>query len=483
MNFDHLLGPLAAGSHIVIVTVLVLRVLGQRHPPGTSLAWMLLAIVVPYFGAGLYLLIGERPLGRRRGRHAAELLPILQAWVRRLPEARQQADEQSWLAIRRTAQGSIGLPALGGNQLELRSDTDAILRALIADIETARHTVLMEFYIWYPGGIADEVIDALCRAALRGVACRVLLDSAGSQHFFRSRLPRQLREAGVAVVAALPVSLVRAAFVRFDLRLHRKNVVIDGRVGWTGSMNLVDPGYFKQGAGVGQWIDAMCRLEGPAVEVLAGVFLWDWCVETGQALDMAAPGLPEVDILPRTGGGEVQVLPSGPGFEGEGAHRLLLAALYAARDEIVLTTPYFVPDEPLSMALEAAALRGVRVTVILPARVDSLLVRYASRSFFDRLLDAGVRIMRFEGGLLHTKSVTVDRELSLFGTTNLDVRSFRLNFELTLIIYDPRFTRELCALQESYLASSQQLNQQRWNARGRGVRLAENAARLVSPLL
>jgi len=483
MNFDHLLGPLAAGTHFLIVVVLVLRVLGQRHPPGTSLAWMFLAILVPYFGAGLYLLIGERPLGRRRGRHAAELMPILQAWVRRLPDASLHSPDQTWAAIRRTAQGSIGLPALGGNRLELKADTDAILRALIADIEAARHTVLMEFYIWHPGGIADEVVDALCRAARRGVACRVLLDSAGSQVFFRSRLPRQLQEAGVAVVPALPVSLLRAAFVRFDLRLHRKNVVIDGRIGWTGSMNLVDPEFFKQGAGVGQWIDAMCRLEGPAVEVLAGVFLWDWCVETGQALDMAAPGLAEAGSPAWAEGGEVQVLPSGPGFEGEGAHRLLLAALYAAHEEIVLTTPYFVPDEPLSMALEAAALRGVRVTVILPARVDSILVRYASRSFFDRLLDAGVRIMQFEGGLLHTKSVTVDRELSLFGTTNLDVRSFRLNFELTLIIYEPGFTRELCALQESYLASSYELDRNLWLTRGRGVRVAENAARLLSPLL
>ncbi|MCX9157128.1 cardiolipin synthase [Niveibacterium sp. 24ML] len=481
---DHL-GTLAAATHIVITAAFATRALMQRHPPSTTLAWLLLIVGVPYFGAVLYLFIGERQLGRRRGRHASRLLPLLVDWVRSLPAEILSTpnSEARWFTIRRTAQGAAGLPSTIGNHLSLRSDSGRILADIAADIDAARHTILIEFYIWHPGGQADDVAAALIRAAQRGVVCRVLLDAAGSRDFFRSDWPARLREGGVSVVEALPVGLLRAAFVRFDLRLHRKIIVVDGLVAWTGSLNLVDPLHFKQDAGVGEWVDAMARIEGPVVEMLAGVVLWDWCIETGEALGQVAPGLADALAAPVAGGAEVQVLPSGPGFEGESAHRLLLATLYAARAEIVLTTPYFVPDEPLFLALEAAALRGVSVTVIVPARVDSILVRHASRWSFEPLLEAGVRILQFNDGLLHTKSVTVDRSLALFGTTNLDIRSFRLNFEVTLVIYDQAFTAEIRALQDRYAQTAIPLDAAAWARRSTGARLAESGAHLVSPLL
>ncbi len=481
----HLSGYFALIAHAAIFIGLCLRVLMQRHPPGTSLAWMLLALALPYVGAGLYLLIGERPLGRRRGKRARELLPLLDDWVRRLPRQSDAADASAhrWRPIQRTSMAATGLPSQIGNRLALASDSGAILRQIGDDIQAATHTVLMEFYIWYPGGAADVVAEALIAAAQRGVSCCVLLDATGSREFFKSRWPARMRTAGVRLVSALPVGLLRAAFVRFDLRLHRKLVIVDGRIAWTGSLNLVDPRFFKQHAGVGEWVDAMSRIEGPVVATLAGVFLWDWCVETGMRPESIAPGLLAAMSPPLTDAGEIQVLPSGPGFEGDGAHRLLLAAFYVAQQEIVLTTPYFVPDEPLALAIEAAALRGVKVVVVLPERVDSMLVRYASRSLFDRLLAAGVCIEQFSGGLLHTKSVVVDRSLALFGTTNLDIRSLRLNFELTLVVYDIAFAEQLHALQEQYRLSAQPLDAARWSRRGRATRLAENLARLVSPLL
>ncbi|GAA5185085.1 cardiolipin synthase [Niveibacterium umoris] len=485
MTLSTTLGSLAAVAHLVITVTFAVRALMQRHPPSTTLAWLLLIIGVPYFGAGLYLLIGERQLGRRRGQHARMLLPLLEDWVRKLPPEiiSPKRDGDRWLSIRKTAHGAAGLEPTVGNRIALRDASSRILAEIAQDIETATHTVLMEFYIWQPGGDADQVGQALMRAAQRGVACRVLLDAVGSRDFFRSDWPKLLRSAGVAVVETLSVSILRAAFVRFDLRLHRKIVVIDGLVGWTGSLNLIDPRFFKQDAGFGEWVDAMARIQGPVVEMLAGVVLWDWCVETGEPLGQVAPGLADAVAPPLPNGAEVQVLPSGPGFEGEGARSLLLATIYAARDEIVLTTPYFVPDEPLFLALEAAAQRGVAVTVIVPARVDSVLVRHASRWSFEPLLAAGVRILQFHGGLLHTKSVTVDRQLSLFGTTNLDIRSFRLNFEVTLVVYDLAFTTALRQLQASYADASAPLDAAIWARRSTGARLAENAAHLVSPLL
>jgi cardiolipin synthase len=485
---EHLIllsGYLAASLHIAIFIGLSIRVLMQHHPTGTSLAWILLALILPYAGAGLYLLIGERPLGRRRGRHAAQLLPLLNEWIGKLPKFENKTGNQSdlWRLIHQTAAASTGLPSQIGNRLSLVSDSAKILAAIRDDIENAKHPIRMEVYIWPPGGAADAVADALIRSAERGVACHVLLDAAGSRKFFRSPWPQRMRAAGVELVEALPVGLLRTAFVRFDLRMHRKLVIIDGQIGWTGSLNLVDPRHFKQDAGVGEWVDAMTRIEGPGVETLAGVFIWDWCVETGAPPDAIAAKLIGAMIPPLSQHGEIQVLPSEPGFEGDGAHRLLLTTLYLAQQEIVLTTPYFVPDEPLSLALEAAALRGVRVIVLVPERVDSILVRYASRSFFERLLAAGVRIEQFSGGLLHTKSVTVDGSLALFGTTNLDIRSFRLNFELTLVVYDAAFTESLRKLQEQYRRNATALDSEQWKARRTHTRLAENAARLVSPLL
>jgi cardiolipin synthase len=271
-------------------------------------------------------------------------------------------------------------------------------------------------------------------------------------------------------------------FVRYDLRLHRKIVVIDGEVGFTGSLNLVDPAFFKQGKGVGQWIDAMVRMEGPSVEALGVTFLEDWELETGEGIEkLRKTG--DAHSVPPMGDATVQVAPSGPATARDAIQKIVLMALYGARRELVLTTPYFVPDEALLTALTTAASRGVEVTLIVPAKVDSRFVHFASRAHQGDLLAAGVRIGLFKGGLLHTKSITVDQEMSLFGSANLDPRSMRLNFEITLAIYDTGFTRSLRELQQTYLGQSQILDESALRSRTFRERFTENVARLLSPLL
>ncbi len=485
MNSVGLISTLAAAAHVLITLGLSARVIMKRRPPGVSLAWLILVAFLPYAGAVLYLLFGERPLGRTRRARAEKLRDPALLWLDRLVRSEAATNSEvpmAWQPVRRLADGTVGLPALAHNALTLLTDSEAILRAIIADIDAARQFCLMEFYIWNPGGTADDVAEALMAAARRGVQCRVLLDAVGSAAFWSSPWPRRMREAGIDVRKALPVGLVRAAFRRADLRLHRKSVVVDGRVGYTGSLNLVDPRYFKQESGVGQWVDAMARIRGPAVETLEGLFLWDWALETGQSLEAAADG---VTVEPRRADGNavVQLVPSGPGSERHGVVQLLLAAVYGARRELVLTTPYFVPDEPLVAALGAAAQRGVEVRLIVPARVDSFLVRQASRAFYQDLLEAGVEILLFEGGLLHTKSIVADRETAFFGTLNLDIRSFLLNFELTLIVYDAGFASRLAELQSEYARNSRRLTLAEWELRPRAQRFVENTVQLMSPLL
>jgi cardiolipin synthase len=270
--------------------------------------------------------------------------------------------------------------------------------------------------------------------------------------------------------------------VRPDLRLHRKIVVIDDAAAYTGSFNLVDPRLFKQDAGVGEWVDAMVRLEGPGVLALNALFRWDWEVETGRDLN-AKVEEGDPSSVHRAGDTDVQVVPSGPGIAGNNVYQLLLLSIYSARREIVVTTPYFVPDEAVSTALLTAAERGIKVTVIMPERNDSRLVHYTCRSYFDDMLAAGIQIFGFKGGLLHTKSVVIDRQVALFGSVNLDVRSLWLDFEVILGVYDPDFAERLITLQDKYIENSIPVNLQTWQQRPGKERFVENLARLASPLL
>ena len=264
--------------------------------------------------------------------------------------------------------------------------------------------------------------------------------------------------------------------------MNRKIVVIDGQRAYTGSMNLVDPRFFKQTSGVGQWVDAMVRVQGPAVEALAITFIEDWELETGEGLEQLRE-TGDARPLPECGHTAVQVVPSGPTVRNDAIQEILLMAIYASRRELVLTTPYFVPEELLLKALISAANRGVDVTIIVPAKVDSLLVRYASQAHKDELLAAGVRIMLFDGGLLHTKSITIDSEMSLFGSLNLDPRSLQLNFEITLVIYDTEVVSSIRSLQQTYLDQSRAMDLAAWRSRSAVKRFAESTARLLSPLL
>lgn len=472
-------------AHWAIIVVLSVRVILRRRPVGASLAWLIVLLLVPFVGAAFYLLIGENRLGQRRARRMSAVVQRVENRIRSLGEARGIDWSQHHAvcgALHHHAASVIGFPALPDNQLELIDDADAALRAIIADIDRARRTCHLVFYIWSAGGVADEVADALLRAAARGVACRVLLDAVGSFRFLESRQAARLRAGGVRVVAALPVGLIRMLFVRLDLRNHRKIVVIDGEVGYTGSMNLADPRQFKRSLGVGMWIDAMVRVRGPAVEALNLTFLIDWEVETGETIEKL-PDEGDLRRPPAEGASTVQVVPSGPGEAPRVIHEMLISTVYAARRELIMTTPYFVPDDSMLAALKTAARRGVDVIVVIPAKTDAPLVKYAGASYFDELLEAGVRITRYRRGLLHAKTITVDAHFGLIGSVNIDMRSFWLDFEVTLFVYDPAFTEELRAVQFGYIAEADELELATWQQRPVLRRFLENSAQLLGPLL
>jgi cardiolipin synthase len=470
---------------LVIRIGLSVRVIMRRRPVGVSLAWLMVILIFPFLGAFIYLLFGELRLGDRRARRAEIIHEPYEAWLDDLRQrvgTTQSTLDYECQPLAQLTESAVGIPVFPGNELTLLDDWQHVFRAMIADIDAAERTCHMVFYIWNVGGAADEVGEALLRAVQRDVICRVLVDDVGSRDFLRSPLAKRLREGGVHLHAALPAGLVRMLFVRYDLRMHRKIVVIDGQIAYTGSLNLVDPRHFKQDAGVGEWVDAMVRVRGPAVEGLAITFLEDWELETGVGLEQIRE-TGDVQQPDELGTAKAQVIPSGPAVRTEAIQEILLMAIYSARRELVLTTPYFVPEESLRTALISAARRGVHVILIVPAKVDSMLVRLASQAFKGDLCAAGVEIRLFDAGLLHTKSITIDGQRCLFGSLNLDPRSLFLNFEITLGIYDEPFTSQLRELQQSYIDQSEIMELNEWEARSGLQRFTENMARLVGPLL
>ena len=473
--------------HSSIVVLLGIRVIMKRPATGVALAWLLLIAAFPFGGALVYLLVGERRIGRSR----TTGIQSLNNDYRRIADAAidEGLTEVNWSRHTSAAEGMnrLGLAMAGshtvcGSSFEMFSDTPAILQAIARDVDSAEKSVLMEFYIWNEGGLADDVLAAVIRAAQRGVHCCLLIDSLGARPWWKSDQPQRLREAGVELTSALPVGLLRTLIGRTDLRLHRKIVVVDGDVAWTGSMNLVDPRFFKQDSGVGEWVDAMVRVRGSVVVPLAATMIGDWMLESGTSLEEIIARA-ELRLVQPQGSADIQVIPSGPGQSGDGLLQMILSLINAAKHELVLTTPYLVPDDSLLRAIRGAASRGVAVRLIVPEKVDSFLTRFASRSYYDDLLDVGVEIFLFRGGLLHTKSIMVDGVMSMFGTVNLDMRSFWLNYEVALFVYDKEFAARLRELQQTYLDDSTCLDPELWAQRSSGNRFLENALRLASPLL
>ncbi len=479
----NVLGFLAFGFYALLVVVVVLRVIMKRRPIGVSLAWLALILALPVVGISAYLILGEVRLGRRRAKLAKAMYRPYINWLQdRVVGFPNYPVTPSVKAAPLVAliQSRLGMPLLGGNNVTLLSEPEIILEQLIVDIQQAKISCYLEFYIWQDGGRADMVAEALIQAAARGVDCRILLDSVGSAEFFDTGWPKRLHDTGVRIVEVLPVKPWRVPLHRQDLRMHRKLVVIDERIGYTGSMNLVDPELFKQSSGVGQWIDVMVRVTGPVVSVMWSLFVRDWEMETGERLLDSRRHEPE--FLPGNDH-NVQLIPSGPFVGGDCIQQILLQAIYQAEHSLVLTSPYFVPDDPLVAALQSAAARGVAVQLIIPERNDSRMVSFACNAFLEELLAAGVEIYRFRKGLLHTKSVLVDEQIALIGTVNLDRRSLWLNFEATLLIDDCSFAAMLKELQQSYIAQGKRLRLAEWRERSWVQRMLENVFYLFSPLL
>ncbi len=466
-----------------IIRLVMLVYVPQRRSAAATRTWLLLIFLLPLPGLVCYTLFGRIHVPKfrvERQARASQRIKEVQEQMCKRPAAHPATGPSlsgvppALLPAAMLAERLGDFDPMGGNSVELLPDYAGSIDRLVADIDAAEHHVHLLFYIFHDDGTGRRVADAAVRAAKRGVNCRVLMDAVGSKRGY-ARLAPPMRANGIEVNAMLRVGLFRSNAARFDLRNHRKIAVIDGRAGYIGSQNIADPNFVKGYPNE----ELVARITGPAVDQLQAVFLADQYFETGAPLSESEL-FPE---QPATGKTTAQVVPSGPGYKHENGQELLITLLHAARERVVMTTPYFAPDEPMLLAICSAAHRGVGVDLIVSKHANQPFTQLAQRAYYDSLLDAGARIHFYMPGFLHAKHLTIDNDLAMIGSTNLDIRSFALNAEINILFYDPAVVGELRVIQERYLAHSKTLSAAEWARRPLLDKVAQNTARLADSLL
>ncbi len=448
------------------IRLIMLVVVPMRRPPEAARSWLLLLLFLPVPGLILYHFIGRARFPRWRRARFAQTREASALAARSLPEG--MADEARLAAL---ACRLGGYPSCTGNAVRLLSDYDATIEAMIAEIDRAAHSIQLLTYIFADDRTGQSVAQALSRAHQRGVAVHVLIDALGSRAWAKRTLA-MLHDMGLRAVLALPIRFGRFPRARADLRNHRKLCLIDGRIGFIGSQNIVDRD-FKPGI-VNE--ELVARVEGPVVAALASVFATDWYLETQEVLAPAPLPAPAGPVL-------LQAMPSGPDYGVPGYERLLIEMVHRAEREIVIVSPYLIPDEALLTGLKNAVLRGVNVHILVSRVVDQRIVSLAQHSYYEEFLSFGMQVHLYRDKLLHAKHVSMDGRFGIIGSSNTDVRSFMLNAETSLLIHDPAAAADLRGKQRHALAESDVLLLDVWRRRGLFTRMQENIARLVSPLL
>ncbi|MCN4145116.1 MAG: cardiolipin synthase [Thiohalomonas sp.] len=441
--------------HFLIQLAFIVRVILRPHrQPASRIAWIVVILALPLFGMLVYLFFGEVNIGRRRIAQLRHVIEGMPAFPAPNPEDRENFKAnipEKYQHLFRIGQSISHFKPVGGNSAHLLANSNSTINAMVADIDASEDHVHLIFYIWLPDTNGCKIVEALKRAASRGVNCRAMADDLGSHTIIHSVHWQAMRKAGVHVAEALPIvnPLLRTLTGRIDLRNHRKIVVIDGSITYCGSQNCADP-EFRVKPKYAPWVDVMIRFEGPVATQNQYLFASDWTAHTNENLE----DLLQQSISAPRMGLPAQVIGTGPTARYSAMPEMFESLMFTAQHEIIISTPYYVPDEAMQNALCATAYRGVDTSIIFPARNDSWMVGAASRSYYAGLLAAGVKIYEYEVGLLHAKTLTLDGEVTLIGSANMDRRSFELNYENNILFYDPVLTIDMRQRQQKYISHS-----------------------------
>ena len=472
---------LAAIEGVLLVVALVVAPWNRR--PSSALAWILLIVVLPIIGLALFWLIGSPKLPKARRDKQRTMNERIEERSRDVEHVADTHGAPVWLpAIARLNREMGALPLVDENRAVLLPHFDEQLAALIATVDAARRTVHVEFYIIAFDTTTAPFFSALERAIGRGVTVRVLVDHMGTWRYpgFH-RMKTELTRMGAEWHLMLPVQPYRGRYQRPDLRNHRKLLVADSEVAYIGSLNLIDPSYEKRGnrrRGL-RWRDLLARVDGPIVQEIEAIFATDWYSETDELptairIDAVSDDEDASTLL-------AQIAPSGPAFETENNLALFNSLIYAARRRISITSPYFVPDESLLGAIITAARRGVAVELFVGGIGDQFFVFHAQHSYYEQLLQAGVRIWQYRAPtILHAKHISIDEEVAVVGSSNMDIRSFQLDLEVMMLVVGRTFTDDLRRIEDEYRSQSTELTLEQWHRRGAFHAFVDGIARLTS---
>lgn len=487
MNFEEfwalfvLVGLLLIDLAIRVVAIIVVP---RNRKPTAGMAWLLAIFFIPYLGVLFFLLIGNPKLPKHRREKQAEVDRAILEATHGVERVSDTTSWPSWFeGIVRMNRNLGSMPLVGSNSASLIGEYQASLDAMTAAIRGATAYVHVEFYIFALDKTTAPFFDALGEAAARGVTVRVLLDHIASMRVrgYKQTL-RRLTEMGVQWHLMLPVQPLKGKYQRPDLRNHRKILVVDGEVAFMGSQNIIDRGYNKRSnerRGL-KWKELVARVEGPIVSGLDAIFSSDWYLETGEVIVTEIPAFDQPGERQNL---DCQVVPSGPGFRNENNLKLFLSLLYAAKERLIITSPYFVPDESMLYAISGATQRGVHVELFVSEIGDQALVYHAQRSYYEALLRAGVKIYLYPAPyILHSKHFSVDDDVAVIGSSNMDIRSFELNAEISLLVRGESFVREMREVEAGYRSMSRELTLDEWLTQPLRSTVLDNLARLTSAL-
>lgn len=473
------------------IRIALLGIVPGNRRPSAAMAWLLIIFFMPVPGLLLFWLLGSFQLGGHRRRRQKAVNEELRNATKLLELPDELGQSPPYVAASAAlTRRFTGFPMLDGNKLKFITGYRESMRKIAEDIDSAQEYVHVCFYIMavdppHTEPYANLIFDALERAQARGVKVRLLFDHIGSLRTAGYRkLIRRLKNSGIEYYASMPIRPLQGQYQRPDLRNHRKLVVIDGTVAYTGSQNLIEPGYkrkssYRMGR---EWVDLMARITGPMVASLDIVFATDWAQETEVSLQRELRGITDEEMANHEGS-PAQVIPSGPGFRQENNLHVFNHLFYNAKEQITVVSPYLVPDDSMQYALTNAVARGVDVRLIVSRKADQFMVHHAQQSYYEQLLRSGVRIFRYpDPNVLHSKLFTVDDEVAVFGSSNMDMRSFSLNLEVTMLTVGPEMVAALDEVIALYMDECTELTYEEWLARPRHKRWLDNVFRLTSAL-
>ena len=479
------LGLILLAAHFLVI-VAAASFLSANRQPSSAIAWIMAVIFIPVLGILFFLLVGAGRLPKhRRDKQRFVTETIMQGTEGGLLQHSREEEWPDWLPSITVLNRNLGaLPIIGGNTAELQGNYVEAIDAMIADIDQAERYVHVEFFILVHDDTTAPFFDSLARARRRGVTVRVLSDHLAQYSYpNRKKTLRLLKEMGAEYRPMLPLQPFKGHWRRPDLRNHRKIVIVDGLVAHAGSQNMIVDHYHKK-ANIERglhWHELMARFRGPVVRELDAVFFTDWYSETEHllALNNSPVVLPE-----EPGDFDAQVVPSGPSFDNDNNLKLFAAVIQNARRRVSVTSPYFVPDETIQMAMVTAGSRGLDVELFVSEISDQFMVFHAQRSYYEQLLRAGVKIYLYQAPtVLHAKHLSIDDDVAIIGSSNMDIRSLSLHMELMVLVHGTEFVDALRRVEDDYRAQSRQLNLEEWLQRPRRDQLFDNLMRLTSSLM